>query len=168
VTPTRWTIVEAGEEVSGPIRALDLASTDEVNHVRSSWYHTLRRKPERSGYVLMSDALGGQRQGKPDPTYRNDFWAAHAERRETLLRRAEVRLATSPSGHTFIGWACVEPWRGYVHYVHVTKEFRRHGIARQLLADMLDRKDVLYTNRTYDGDSCPLPQGWRFSALRML
>lgn len=145
-----WTIIEAGEPVTGPVRPLDRANTRECNLVRSSWLKSLRMKPDDSKFALMSDVLG------PD-----DFWVGHAALREDLMASCEVRVASSDSGATVVGWACVEP-PGVVHYVWVAEWARRRGIAKALLHDF-DREAVVWCSHwTYVGAAC-MPKAWKRS-----
>lgn len=152
--PDRWTVIEAGEEVSGPIRALDWTNPSEVNCVKKAWIKSLRCKPSKSKFALMSDLLGA-----------DDFWSSYPPHRDRMMQRCEVRVAVSASGATVLGWACVDVERGIVHYVYVQQDFRRRGLAKQLVADLLER-DVWVTHWTHDGVAMPWPPGWRRSFLR--
>lgn len=146
----RWTIVEGGEEVTGPVRPLDRANTREVNLVRSSWLKSIRMKPAESKFALMSDVLG------PD-----DFWAGHALTREDLIASCEMRVASSDSGATVVGWACVEP-PNVVHYVWVAEFARRRGVAKALLYGFNREAVVWCSHWTYIGEACR-PKAWKRS-----
>lgn len=150
--PERWSVIEAGEEFTGPIRPLNWDDEREVNCVRKDWFRSLRVKPEGSRFPLMSDRFGA-----------DDFRHTFPTLRDTLMRRGDVRVAVT-SSCTIVGWACVEPSKRLVHYVYVRGEFRRRGIARQLLADFAP-EGVYYSLLTYDG-AAAAPPGWRFSFLR--
>lgn len=156
--PTRWTVIEAGEEVSGPIRLLDWQNEREVNYVRKTWARTVKWKPQESRFPLMSDALG-----------KDDFWDVWPIWRDHLMRSCEVRLACSPSGQTILGWACVVPHRSLLHYVFVQQDFRRRGVMKALLADMMSAP-AYFSHRTYDWMMLQkdrhVPPSWRFSLLR--
>jgi GNAT superfamily N-acetyltransferase len=152
VRPTEWTI----EDVTGPIRALDWDNEREVNFVRKSWWKSARVKPPQSRFPLVSDVLGS-----------TDYWTGGLEARDRMMQRSEIRVAVSSAGSTVLGWAAVEPARSLVHYVFVQQDFRRRGLARQMVADMISR-EAWFWCRTHDSSQVPLPPKWRFSVWRVL
>lgn len=154
--PERWTLTEAGEDVSGPIRLLDWDTPTEVNMVRKTWWRSMRQKPPLSKFPLMSDMLGHE-----------DYWQGGVEARDRLMGSSEIRLATSPGGHTILGWACLRPEQSTVLYVFVQELYRRRGLAKQMLADVLER-EMFYPLRTYDGAAANVPPRWRYSAWRLI
>lgn len=63
-----------------------------------------------------------------------------------ILRRSVVRVARLRSDRCeVVGWAAAEG--SVVHYIFVKGIFRREGVARTLLAGMLD-KPAIYTHET--------------------
>lgn len=155
MTPTKWTLTEAGEDVSGPIRLLDWEQTREVNLVRKTWWRSMRHKPNKSTFRLMSDLFGS-----------TDYWQGGIDARDRFMQACEVRLAVSPGGSTVLGWAVVKPEAATVVYVYVDEPFRRRGLARQLVSDFVDR-DTFYGLRTYDSCAIRLPERWRHSTWRL-
>lgn len=155
MTPTKWTITEAGEDVSGPIRLLDWNNEREVNFVRKSWWRSMKQKPSASTFRLMSDLFGA-----------TDYWQGGTDARDLFLQACEVRVATSPGGSTVLGWAVVKPEASCIVYVFVSEPYRRRGLAKQLLGDFVDR-ETFYGLRTYDACAIRLPEKWRHSAWRL-
>lgn len=154
IANARWSLVVQGEELTGPIRPLDRTNEREVNRVRKTWIRTAKDKPNKSHFPTMADRLGA-----------TDYWEGAVEARERLLLRNEVRIASTESGATVLGWACLSPRDALVHYIWIDPDLRRRGLARQLLSDMVG-KAVYCTWWTYDAAACKLPEGWKFSAWR--
>ncbi|MFA4972819.1 MAG: hypothetical protein WC683_09415 [bacterium] len=89
-------------------------------------------------------------------------WRALAGR---LLSRSRVAIATHEADPTVIcGWLCWTPGSPpWVHYVHVRRRMRRHGVARALLeAAKIDRSArALYSHRTDYSDAI-VPDAWSY------
>ena len=101
----------------------------------------------------------------PDPT----FFEAHHNVAEELLRRSSVRVAHPPGDpEVILGWSCVEtlaPKGGgsspiVVHYVYVKPAFRRAGVARRLLAQVVNVEaegaPVWYSHEAFVLRSAPI------------
>jgi GNAT superfamily N-acetyltransferase len=91
--------------------------------------------------------------------------AVNARAREIAARAdTRVRVACVPGDEdAILGWAVVEP--ALVHYVYVRRDARRQGIARALLADLIDPGTtpiVAYTSLPlYRG--LKLPPHWSYN-----
>lgn len=105
-----------------PMREADL------NFIRSSWL--------RSNARTIPDGLVG----------RDAYFALHWEVAMALLDRPRTRCVMAVSRDDedhLVGWACGEaaeesrPVRGLVHYAYVKKPFRRNGVARALVEEVL-------------------------------
>lgn len=86
------------------------------------------------GYIAKTWGLGNRRRvsaGISDEVYR-------VENRKVIdacLAAGLVLVVCSPDKDTaLVGFACGEPDRGLLHFVHVEHNFRGHGLARQLIA----------------------------------
>lgn len=95
------------------------------------------------------------------------YWELQKAIVDELLRRAEVWIATWEEAPTSIaGWAVMElnapGGTPVVHFVNVLPVYRRHGVARRLLAPALDAPSVLYTHRMTVCRALPIPPGWKF------
>lgn len=77
-----------------------------------------------------------------------------------LLGRAQLTVCCSETApETILGWAVTE--RGVVHYVYVTLEMRRLGIAKALLRPYLD-EDATFTHRP-QVKGVPVPGRWSYT-----
>lgn len=79
---------------------------------------------------------------------------------EALLARCAVLVAAfDEDPDTILGWSCTSTC--VVHYVWVRHEFRRRGIASQLLAPYLHER-AFYTHPPTSGD-VPVPPTWYYN-----
>lgn len=80
----------------------------------------------------------------------DSFWTGYRSTIAALLQRSGVLVAAAEaSPETIIGFAVTEA-RGdalYLHFVYVSKGFRRNGIAGRMLGPLTAR-NVVYTART--------------------
>lgn len=78
---------------------------------------------------------------------RDVFFAHHHRMLDGIFEREPVvKLAVMPElPDVVFGWSVTEP--GIVHYVYVKPAFRRHGVAKALLAHV--QGPVVYTHHTY-------------------
>lgn len=78
---------------------------------------------------------------------RKVFFAEHHKILDGIFaRNPTVRMAVMPEDPSVVfGWAVYEP--GTLHYVYVKPDFRKHGIARALLADL--PRPFAYSHWTY-------------------
>jgi GNAT superfamily N-acetyltransferase len=105
----------------------DMRSDDNA-FVRDSWLRShFNAHPER------------------DVINRRVHLAGQSRRIDRLLERSIVRIAAyEDDSDLVLGWVCVENER--VHYVYVKKLYRKQGIARMLLSDLLPRP-CLFSHR---------------------
>lgn len=92
------------------------------------------------------------------------YWDWQRDIVEQLLKRAELWIATwAEATSSVAGWAVMENGvTPIVHYVDVLPTYRRHGVARRLLAPALECPKVIYTHRTTLCRSLPVPPGWTY------
>ena len=78
------------------------------------------------------------------------FQRAHHSLAERAISRSDVLVACLPNYHDVIlGWVSVERNPQRLHYVYVKENFRRQGIARDLLSKALEDGPVLVTGQTH-------------------
>lgn len=61
---------------------------------------------------------------------------------------------------TIVGWTVTSPC--LLHYVYVGEDYRHHGVAKRLLAPLLEEPRVTYTHRSTIAKHLPIPPGWTF------
>jgi len=126
------------------------ASPDDHPFVVDSWVQSYRNQ------TIARDA---------GPSYMHDMkWIVRA-----WMADAAVLVACDPEEPGAIwGWAATN--QNTILYCYVRQEFRRHGIARQLLAPYVDAEGpVLFAAKS--SHPVKLPRHWRYSflaALRLL
>jgi len=88
------------------------------------------------------------------------YYGAHEILILKLLQRSDVTLACYPEDEDLIlGWRCIEGSR--LHYVCVKPDYRRDGIGRCLVSDLLGRSMTL-THWTDVCDRLPIPKTWKY------
>lgn len=108
-------------------------------------------------------SFGGSRVAtlvEPDAYYRD-----YRKLIERALSRSRVLVACQPDDDdAIIGWTVVEPRndRMLVHYVYVKHPFRRFGVAKTLLAPLID-KPATYTHVNGSVRRMPIPSVWKYS-----
>lgn len=107
------------------------------------------------------------------------FWKWQRSIIDGCLARGELWCASwSEDTSTIAGWCVLEraatvpvddrDFRGAhymlpaVHYVYVAPSYRVRGIAKRLLAPMLEEPRVTYTHRSQLAKHLPIPPGWTF------
>lgn len=91
------------------------------------------------------------------------YWDGHHDLIERLLERAELVVAHWPEDvGAIVGWTLFDRTMRILHYVQVKQAFRRSGVARRLLAPLLDGRPVTYTHKSRGCGELPIPANWRF------
>lgn len=95
------------------------------------------------------------------------YWSWQKATMARLLRDAELWVASwSEDTRSVVGWCVLERATPQhlptVHYVYVGHTYRRHGIAKRLLAPALDAPLVVYTHRSVVARHLPIPPGWTY------
>ena len=98
------------------------------------------------------------------------YWDWQREIIQALLERAELWIATwSEAPSSIVGWCVMESGAvPVVHYVDVLPTYRRHHVAKRLVAPALEQPTVIYTHRTTACKQLPIPPGWTFDPRRAL
>ena len=128
------------------VRPLDWSDPTEVNYVRKTWL----KSNQASGLARLAG--------------RTVYWSEHHDLVERLLKACETRVACAEeSPTTILGFAVLAP-PGVVHYVFVGEDWRRRGLARELVAGLGER--VAYTHRTDLCSQLPIPESWRYNLYK--
>ena len=79
------------------------------------------------------------------------YLRGHKRAVRECLKRAGVRVACleqKPS--VIVGYAVIEASDApVIHYIFCKREFRGAGIAKGIIADLIDRSDVVYTHKAF-------------------
>jgi len=82
---------------------------------------------------------------------------------DALLKRAELWIACwAEAPSAVVGWAVLEPGSRVVHYVNVLPKYRRHRVAKRLLAPAFEHRDVAFTYHVPLLTKLPIPPGWTY------
>jgi len=135
------------------------AEDGDLGYVRKTW---LQEHAQSSGWI---DAVGGGAV----------YFREHQRARDAAIERGAVVVACRPSVRSGIcGFAVTGPG-DLVHFVYVKPRWRRLGVARLLLAPLLEREGVTATHETTmsrardRGTSLvPWPAGWTFNPYPFL
>lgn len=82
-------------------------------------------------YVL-STWVGAEEDHARIPGTRDEVFAALRAKANALLSRSRV-LVASPDDVTVLAWLVVDDEKPLVHYAYTRREFRRHGLQRDLV-----------------------------------
>ena len=155
--------------VSLPAFRLRVAVEDDRNYILSTWRRSERESKGAAEGAYFATLQGGEMRAVLDRESTSVTIAHPESSPETILGWCALRAPVTvvhkgPIVRREIGPAPI------VYFVHVRPELRRVGVAALLLAELADRKDVLYTSRparTRDGarwvpSAVPIPSAWRY------
>jgi len=135
------------------------AGENDLNYVRKTWLREYAENAEPS-----IEALGGA----------IPYFVHHARARDAAMQRGAVTIVSRSGipdgicGFAVTELAPVEEMATHIlHFVFVKARWRGHGIARLLLAPLLDRH-VRFTHRTRSLDVARLPRTWSFNPYLFL
>jgi len=149
--------------MSYTIRPADWSIPRERNMVLKSWIRS-------NASSALARAIGDKA-----------YYSGHHDLVERLLDRSETHVACSEtSRETILGWACAECVIGTeeatgitaLHFVYVVEDFRRHGIATELIRSYGGSNEpperLQYTHRTDALKQFRLPGRWFFNPYKLM
>lgn len=119
----------------------------ELNYCRNSW---------------TTSELNDSTRGSRAIVKRIAYWG-HSRLVDKLLNRSTILVADSCGAPGVLCGFLAHEIHGdtsYLHYLYVGNDFRRHGVARTLCAEL--QKNVIYTTKVPLVASLPVPPTWVF------
>lgn len=126
---------------------------EDYNFVRVWWLRSYADSPWARAMTHRED----WRRGITSPAY----WSGHHALIDQLLSRATLTIATWPEDTwTIVGFACTEG--DVVHYVYVTQDYRRGGVAKRLLESFDGMVRVRFSHLSRACLALPIPAHWTY------
>lgn len=132
-------------------------SETDRNFIIYSWCASARSGPDGLVSRAHTDKLAAQH-----------FWLYCEKISQKLVEVCDVTIAEAEvDGARVIVGYLVSEGDNVVHYCLTRRKFQKMGVAKDLLSPMLDRDDVLYSQRP-STKGLPIPESWRYDPWQML